>query len=238
MVRRVIYPLLDLIYPPHCYICNDPLSTHRYICENCLSSFEKITDPVCEKCGKPVQDSGGVCSECSEGDREYFLARSYGVYRPGGGLAEAIGGLKYEGERALARDLAPLLNEGKPGYLLSRVDGLTFVPASREKLSRRGFNQAELLARVVSRKFEVPLFRTLVKEVETEPQAELNREERLKNVKGSFASENPVEYESVLLVDDVFTTGATASECSKVLKEAGASRVCVATLARSYPESD
>ncbi|MBS3765006.1 ComF family protein [Candidatus Bipolaricaulota bacterium] len=229
------YPLLDIFYPPHCYLCGKALSDHRYICESCLDSFEQITDPICERCGKPTLKTGGVCSECAGGDREFFLARSFGLYKPGGGLAEAISGLKYEGEKALSKDLAPLLDKGKPGELLEEVDALTFVPLSRTKLKDRKFNQAELLAREVSRMTGVPLFRTLVKSEQTRPQAELNREERLINVRGSFDYEETISYDRVLLIDDVFTTGSTADECSRVLKEAGAERVYVATLARSYP---
>lgn len=235
--RRVGYPILDIFYPPHCYLCGKSLSTHRYICESCLDSFEKITDPVCEKCGKPALKSGGVCEECAKGNREFFLARSFGLYRPGRGLAEAIAGFKYEGEKALGSDLARLFDRGKTGYLLRKADALTYVPLSRNKRRDRKFNQAELLARAVSRENDIPLFRTLEKTENTRPQAELSREERLNNVRGSFAWEETVDYDSVLLIDDVFTTGSTVDECSKVLKDAGAERVYVVTLARSYPES-
>jgi len=235
--RRVGYSILDILYPPHCFLCGKGLSTHRYICKSCLTSFDQISGPICEKCGRPTVKAGGVCSECAKGEREFFLARSFGLYKPGSGLAEAITGFKYEGEKALGKDLALLFGRGKTAALLDYVDGLTFVPLSTDKLEERKFNQAELLARVVSRKNGIPLFETLVKTESTRPQAELNREERLVNVEGSFTWEEPVEYSSVLLIDDVFTTGSTVDECSKVLKEAGAERVYVATLARSYPDS-
>ncbi|MEF8799237.1 MAG: ComF family protein, partial [Candidatus Bipolaricaulota bacterium] len=221
--------MLDILYPPHCYLCGEPLTTHRYICPDCLDSFEEITGPICEKCGQPARKPGGVCSECSEGNREFFLARSFGRYKPGGGLAESIKGLKYEGEKALAKGLAPLLARGESGEFLERVDAITFVPLSREKLADRGFNQAELLAQSLARDRGIPSFQTLIKERATKPQAELGREERLVNVRGSFTYRKRVDYESVMLVDDVFTTGATVDECSKVLKEAGVGRVFVAT---------
>ncbi len=228
------YPLLDILYPPHCFLCGEPLRAHGYICDDCLNSFQKISDPVCEKCGKPALESGGLCSECAKGEREFFLARSWGIYKPGEPLAESISGLKYEGERALARELGTLLGRGKTELTIDRVDGLTYVPLSQDKLEDRGFNQAELLAREFAREKDIPLFHSLVKQKPTKPQAELSREERLVNVRGSFACEESVEPETVLLIDDVFTTGATVDECSKVLKGAGAERVYVATLARSY----
>ncbi|MEF8726300.1 MAG: ComF family protein [Candidatus Bipolaricaulota bacterium] len=229
--------MLDILYPPHCYLCGKPLTTHGYICPDCLDSFEEITGPICEKCGQPARKPGGVCSECSEGNREFFLARSFGRYKPGGGLAESIKGLKYEGEKALAKGLASLLARGESGEFLERVDAITFVPLSRKKLADRGFNQAELLAQSLARDRGIPSFQTLIKERATKPQAELGREERLVNVRGSFTYRKRVDYESVMLVDDVFTTGATVDECSKVLKEAGVGRVFVATLARSFPGS-
>ena len=232
-MRRVGYSLVDLLYPPHCYLCGKSLATHRYICQSCLSSFDQITNPVCERCGKPALESGGVCSECAKGDREFFLARSYGLYRPGNGLAEAISGFKYEGEKALSNDLAPLLTRGKPGELVDAVEAITFVPLNEEKLKERGFNQAELLARKVSRITGIPIFRTLSKPVLTKPQAKLSREERLTNVSGSFDPEKTIHRDRVLLIDDVFTTGSTADECSRVLKEAGAEQVYVTTLART-----
>lgn len=226
--------MLDILYPPHCFLCGEPLRAHGYICDDCLNSFRKISDPVCEKCGKPALESGGVCSECAKGEREFFLARSWGIYKPGEPLAESISGLKYEGERALARDLGNLLGRGKTEVMTDRVDGLTYVPLSQDKLEDRGFNQAELLAREFAREKDIPLFHSLIKQEPTKPQAELSREKRLVNVRGSFACEEGVDYETVLLIDDVFTTGSTVDECSKVLKEAGAERIYVATLARSY----
>ncbi len=229
--------MLDILYPPHCYLCGEPLEEHRYICHDCLNSFEEITGPVCERCGKPAPESGGLCSMCAKGEREFFLARSFGLYEPGGGLAESIKGLKYEGEKALAKNLAPLLERGKTGEMIDKAEAVTFVPLSNEKLEDRGFNQAELLARVLARRKDLPLLETLVKNEMTRPQAELGREERLTNVRGSFAYREEIDRESILLVDDVFTTGATVDECSRVLKRAGAGRVYVVTLARSYPES-
>lgn len=228
---------MDILYPPHCYLCGQPLEEHRYICRDCLSSFKEITGPICERCGKPAPDSGGLCEDCSDGDREFFLARSFGLYEPGGGLAESIKGLKYEGERALARDLAPLLGQEGNSELLERAEAVAFVPLSSEKLERRGFNQAELLARSLARAENLPVIETLYKSMETRPQADLGRADRLINVQGSFAYRREIEFDSVLLVDDVFTTGATVDECSKVLKRAGTERIYVATLARSYPGS-
>jgi len=201
-----------------------------------LGEIEEITGPVCARCGRPMERSGGLCSECAAGETEFFLARSFGHYKPGGLLARGITGLKYKGEKALARELGPLLDRGYTGELMHEAQAITYVPLSSEKLADRGFNQARLLATFLGRKVDLPVIKTLRKTKVTSPQAELGRKERLVNVRDCFDVIRPISVDSILLVDDVFTTGSTVNECSKVLKLGGAKRVFVATLARSYPD--
>lgn len=198
--------------------------------------MEEITGPVCARCGRPMERSGGLCSECAGGETEFFLARSFGHYKPGGLLARGITGLKYEGEKALARELGPILNRGYTGELIHEAQAITYVPLSSKKLAERGFNQARLLATFLGQEVGLPVIQTLRKTQNTSPQAELGRKERLLNLRNCFEVIEPISVDSILLVDDVFTTGSTVSECSKVLKRGGAKRVFVATLARSYPD--
>ncbi len=231
---RIGYSVLDIFFPPHCYLCETPLDCHQYICDDCKARFERITPPVCRKCGAPTSRPGRLCYDCVAGGREFFLARSFGLYRPGGLLAETITGLKYKKEKALARELGPLLARGVTGELAEKAEAITFVPLSRSKLKERGFNQAKLLAQALSGEVDLPVIDALVKTRETGPQAELDRSERLVNVEGSFEPRGPIDYGSVLLVDDVFTTGSTATECSRALKEGGAEKVYVVTVGRSY----
>ncbi|MFW6049187.1 MAG: double zinc ribbon domain-containing protein [Candidatus Bipolaricaulota bacterium] len=231
---RIGYSVLDIFFPPHCYLCETPLETHGYICDDCKARFEKITPPVCDRCGAPLSRPGRLCNNCVAGGREFFLARSYGFYSPDGTLAGAIKGLKYGQERALAGELGPLLNEGLTGELVDMAEAITYVPLRKKKLKERGFNQARLLAESLSVEVDLPLVGALNKTRETAPQAELGRAERLVNVRESFEPVRPIEVDRVLLVDDVFTTGATADECSKALKEGGAERVYVVTVGRSH----
>lgn len=231
---RLGYSTLDILFPPHCYFCGTPLDGHKYICSDCLGALKKVSGPVCARCGKPAAEAGRLCPQCAAGEREFFLARSYGQYRPDTLLSKAITGMKYRGERALATELGPLLNQGLTGELVRRGELITYVPLTDRKLRERGFNQAKLLARYLAQEVDLPLVEALMKTRETQPQAELGRKERRTNLKDSFAPVRTIHRDEVLLIDDVFTTGATATECSKALKHAGAKRVYVVTLARSY----
>jgi ComF family protein len=159
-------------------------------------------------------------------------ARTFGPYE--GQLARLIQLYKYGGERALARVLASLLHELlEANGLAQAIEGITFVPMSRKRQRERGFNQAELLARRLGQLTRKPVFSALRKVQETKPQEALSRAERLQNLKGAFAPHGQAHYESVLLVDDVYTTGATAWECAQALKEASYKRVYVLTVART-----
>ena len=159
-------------------------------------------------------------------------ARAFGPYE--GRLAQLIQLYKYGGERALARLLASLLHEllQAEGFT-QEIDGITFVPMSRKRRRERGFNQAELLARRLGQLIQAPVFSALLKTKETEPQEALSRAERLKNLQGAFAARGRARCERVLLVDDVYTTGATVRECAQALKAGGYEHVYVLTVART-----
>lgn len=155
---------------------------------------------------------------------------SYGLYE--GVLQEAISQLKFHGVKRLSKPLGRLLLS----FELSGIDldGIVPVPLSMKRLRERGFNQSLLIARIVSEEKGIPmLIDILLKKKETPPQTELSAKERLSNLKGAFEVKGNIEGMRILLVDDVMTTGATVTECSKELIKAGAKEVIVLTLARS-----
>lgn len=232
--------LLNLLYPPHCYVCETPLEgiIKMYICANCFAMIERPKAPMCLKCGAmlsiSISNSVDLCLECANQRRFFDLARSFGIYEDGGVLASLIWGLKYRGEVALSKELAGYLyqtfNEiGQP----SQVEAITFVPLSKLRQRERGFNQAELLAKDLGKKLNLAVFPALCKIKETKPQTGLNPQERKENIKGAFALAATPSCKSILLIDDVYTTGATVNECSRVLKEGGYEQVCVLTVARA-----
>jgi len=222
---------LQLLYPPHCYLCGAPIE-EGYICNDCYEGLPRIPleGPLCVRCGAPLADpQADICGECANRPWFFDRARSFGLYE--GGLAELVKGLKYRGERALAPLLARYLLEA--GDFFKYTEALTFVPLSPLKLRERGFNQAELLAREMSKLTGLPTISTLVKVRETEDQTALSPAERLENVRGAFAPRGVARFSRIGLIDDVYTTGATAEECSRALKEGGYEEVYVLTVARA-----
>lgn len=227
---------LHLLYPPVCPLCNASLegesaSAHRFICTLCIDSVEKIEGPVCWFCGDPLDSTDiDLCERCAFEPVPYEQARSVGIYD--GSLARAIQLLKYERERALARTLAPLLAESL-SKLDWELDAITFVPLHSRSQRLRGFNQSELLARALGKLTEHPVIPTLRKTLATRPQMELTGSERRENLSGAFKALRQEFRGKLLLIDDVFTTGTTVSECSGALRNAGVEGVYVLTLARA-----
>lgn len=243
-IQRAAHDALFLLYPPQCPLCETRLHSLQssLVCPKCLEELERQESPWCVRCGESFlptdaqalgrEQTKDLCDRCGTQRVPFERARAYGPYE--GRLARLIQLYKYGGERALARVLASLLYELLQAERLTQeIDGITFVPMSRKRQRERGFNQAELLARRLGQLTRKPVFSALHKVQETKPQEALSRAERLQNLKGAFASHGQARYESVLLVDDVYTTGATAWECAQALKEAGYKRVYVLTVART-----
>ena len=227
---QLVKGFLDLIFPPTCFVCGQV--KEEPLCSQCLASFSLIKEPICEKCGKPCVLKVTACKECS-GRRFYFAkARTFGLYE--GNLKEAIHQFKYEGGKRIAPLLARLIvDKMEPSSF--RADLLTWVPLSSRKEASRGYNQAYLLTRGIAKLTGQLSSPTLRLSKETRDQSKLTLPERRRNVKEAFAAITGINLknESVLLIDDVFTTGSTVNECSKVLLKAGAGNVAVLTVARS-----
>lgn len=232
--------LLDLLYPPRCEACGR-LREHL-ICPDCLAAIERIRPPVCELCGAPFDpgaQSAPRCADCRGKRRSFSVARSAGYYS--GPLVEAIRRFKYHCQMALWRPLGGLmveaLEDGAGAIEPGTVDVVCSVPLHGSRLRERGFNQSDLLAEVVAEAIGKPLKPLLAKTRATLPQVELPAESRATNVRDAFAADlhEVIQGQTVLLIDDLFTTGATMTECARVLTRAGAEEVRVLTLARPLP---
>ena len=190
---------------------------------------------LCCACGTPFQnrfplDDEGRCALCRNGLRGFDAAYCYGVY--GGVLRRLIHLFKYGKVRSLEAPLADYLLRTLPREV--RFDAIVAVPLHWRRRWRRGFNQCELLAREVSRRTGIPVAKALRRPRASKAQAGLTLAARRHNVKmGSFSVAADVAGQSVLLVDDVLTTGSTAAACALALKRAGALRVSVITVARA-----
>ncbi|MBI1730577.1 ComF family protein [Candidatus Acetothermia bacterium] len=230
-----LWGTLGLLYPPCCALCDSALepSQKHFACPSCLMTIQAIRHPWCLRCGDPLETPGiDLCERCAHESVSFDWAQSVALYD--GVLARLIQKLKYEQERALVHELAPLLEKHlQDEQLADQFDAITFVPMSRKSLQRRGFNQSELLAKRVGKLVAKPLLFLLQKIRETRSQMELSGEERRQNLQGAFIARPHPTLKRVLILDDVYTTGATARECSRALRECGWEQVMVLTLART-----
>lgn len=228
--------LLELFFPPPsgCPFCGGQAEGGG-ACPACRGRLAAYREQVgCVVCGAFFADGApagepGICAACRREPPPFARARSLGPYE--GPLKAAVLRLKFGGERWLARPLGELLAELARTFPAERPV-LVPVPLSRGRLRERGYNQAALLAREMSRALGWPLVEALMKIKEAPPQERLTAKERLSAPVGSFAPAVGLASGSeVVLVDDVITTGATASECARALLGAGARAVFVAAAA-------
>jgi ComF family protein len=230
--------LLDIIYPRFCTVCGAETGAGQgYVCWDCVSGFEVITRPFCAVCGDPVEgmiEHEYLCSFCEKAKPGFDMARSAVKYR--GVVCSVLQLLKYSKQTFLVADILPFLSACVTAhYSKIYFDGVTFVPLYSKKERERTFNQSRLLAGELARTLDLPFLPNCLERTRyTMTQTDLNASQRRKNVYGAFAHLNRkwLEGRTLLLVDDVMTTGATVNECSRVLKEAGAAGVFVVTVAR------
>jgi ComF family protein len=229
---------------------NTQVDSHRllasYCCANCAKTFTTITPPMCNQCGimfKSHQAQNHLCGACIAQPKKFGKARASVVYDKE--LIAVLHRFKYAGKIQLARPLGGLLLATYTQFWNKEaIDVMIPVPLHTTKFRRRGFNQSILLiyswkymASAMNIKFpDVPIDRdVLVRNRPTAPQTGLGRQQRLKNIQDAFSVFQPerIQEKKIVLVDDVYTTGATVNECTHTLLQAGASQVDVLTLARA-----
>lgn len=190
--------------------------------------------PFCKKCGKSIFDANGLCSECRR--NSFYFKKAYSVCLYEGIIKDCIHKFKYGGNLKLASDLSKIMIDFANKYLeINTFDTVIPVPLSNTRQRQRQFNQADILAKSLARYFNFPLCSyNLIKTKNTSSQTGLPKTERVKNLKEAFKVKRAdlIQNKNILLIDDVFTTGATVNECSKTLAEAGAKEVYVLTLSR------
>lgn len=227
MYEPYLAALADLFYPQWCVSCNRRASD--VLCRPCFESLPWTGSPTCERCGVPTAFETPACGACKNVDFSFESARAPLRYEGVG--KEIVHALKYRGYTAVVEKLAaPLLAEAvdNPG----RFDAVVPVPLHRARLRKRGFNQAALLARGLAGRMNSPVSDTLQVVRSTRDQVELSAAERRRNVAGAFSAGTRARGR-LLLVDDVFTTGATTSACAAALLRAGAAEVHAVTLCRT-----
>lgn len=233
IVKGINY-LEDFLFNPHsCMFCGCECDDDELrICFRCKEDLDFIKDRFCLKCGTLLLGDYDFCIECKNESHEFEMARSVLLYNQKS--APAILKFKYGGRKAYAIPLAKLLAKR---YAESDIlaDIVTFVPMPEDRKKQRGYNQSEELCKEFSLLTGIKMVETLKRIKNTERQATLGKEERRKNLQGSFGAvaKKCFKDKDVLIIDDVVTTGATADECAKTLLKAGARSVSVLSVAKT-----
>ncbi len=222
----------ELLYPSDikCVICGDdlPRKTRYNVCDRCELSFNT---KFCLRCGRAMKNMADYCDRCQNEIYNFDLARAPFEYT--GEVVHIVHRLKYGGAKYLAETFAQFMADT---YFEQKIeaDFVTYIPMHRKKQKNRGYNQAELIAKSLSEIINLPLVSTLERVKQTTNFAKMNRSQRAEAVKGVYAlaaHKAELKDKRILLVDDVFTTGATANECSALLKSAKCKMVSVLTFA-------
>lgn len=229
----------DFIFPKLCF-CNEPTDNPDSLCDKCWKKLDFISSNCCSKCGIP-QDynfgAGALCPECIKKEPHFDIARSVFKYDDFSGKFITL--LKYADKTHLVEMLSKfLVTEIRNQPDFDDYDIITSVPIHQMRLLGRKFNQSALLANKISSQTNIECNNMLLKRVKNVvPQTGLKRKHRLKNVKGVFDIVNKnldkIKNARVIIIDDVYTTGATLNECAKVLKLNGAEKVFAVTIART-----
>lgn len=237
---RILSRTADALFPPRCAACGGPPGDGPDLtwCRACFEELAFVTSPLCPCCGRPYAFTDDMpdhlCGECLRGRFRFDAARSAAIYQ--GAVRRGILQLKFGGKLHWAPALGKLTAlHAETRRILDRADVILPVPMHLRRVRRRGFNQAVLLARFAGRLSSRPVaVNALARARFTKPQTRLSRDDRLRNVRGAFMVARPeaISGKAVVLLDDVFTTGTTLSECADAVKEAGAVWVGAVTVAR------
>lgn len=214
--------VLDVIYPPRCPGCKQEVITHGRWCPACLKQLLAVREINCQAHHLRYLDG---CLTLSE-------------YR--GSVKRLIHAMKFQRKEEYAPHLRRLLEEGRVAQRLCEVDGVLPVPLSAERIKERGYNQVTAIFQEWAKERKLPwLEGLLARQKNTLPQWELSLAERHKNIKDAFMLTRPKDvyvYKSLLLVDDIITTGVTLDECARILKQAGVLKVYALTIAAGAKE--
>lgn len=234
--------LVNFILPPRCIKCGKILQEHNGLCSDCFNKIRFISAPYCARCGLPFTDESGLsagkrqlCGKCLQEKRPLFsMQRSAFIYD--NESKNLILDFKFNDKTVSAETLANILFSAGHDIWQEKPDLLLPVPIHQLRLLKRRYNQSALLVKYLSEKSEISAdYFSLIRHQNTIPQVQLSGDARRRNLQKAFSVKYPqkLQGKSVVLVDDVETTGSTLNECAKVLKKAGVKKIYALTLART-----
>lgn len=224
--------ITDLVYPRRCAVCDEVLGFGAGLVCGRHRNLPYVKEPCCMRCGKEIESEDmEYCADCERHSRSFD--RVFPVFNYEEPVKSAVLAIKYHNKREYCEYYGECIaNKLRPYVDRYALDGVAYVPVHKRKRRIRGYNQAELLSKVVSDRLGLPLLDgALIRTSFTTPQKELSNVQRANNLKQSMAvGTRYPDCRSIVLVDDIFTTGATADVCAGLLKEAGAQHVYCATV--------
>lgn len=222
---------IDLLFPRRCPVCDRPVRpAGGQICRECRPKLQYVRQPLCMKCGKPLNSRAEYCFDCAH--KKHLYDRGVCLYQYGS-VRQTVYRFKYAGRREYARFLGGEMAAGLGKLLLSwKPDGLIPVPLHPARLRRRGYNQAALLAAEIGRCLEIPVYENwIVRCRNTKPQKLLDGRARQNNLKRAFKIvQNDVKLKTIIVIDDIYTTGSTVDEIAGLCRQNGVEKVYFAAL--------
>lgn len=229
VLRKIKNMIEELLFPRRCPVCDEVLpvlavrETSRFICPACRKKVERVKEPVCKKCGKPIgEERKENCADCERKKHEFVQGKAVFAYK--GPIKESLYRFKYGNRREYADFYAQETLRYYEKWITDRkIQVIIPIPLHKSRQRRRGYNQAELFAKILGERMGIPV-RTdlLIREKNTVPQKELSETERKNNLKNAFKiTENIVQLTYILLVDDIYTTGSTLDAAAHTLRQAG-----------------
>jgi len=235
-IKRLGTMVLDAVYPRACPVCRDVVTPKgELICPDCREKLPYLTEPVCMCCGRPIaSEQEEYCYGC--GQREFSYERGYAVFVYDDVMQQAVADFKYRNRRELADFFTEeMLQVFRRKLRTCGAEAFVPVPVHDARKRYRGYNQAEVLCRMLAGRTGIPMADVLVRDKKTAPQKELDARERLRNLESAIRyKEEALSGKSVpkcvVLVDDIYTTGSTAEACTRALLREGVNKVYVFSL--------
>ncbi len=222
--KRFVLFVTELLFPPRCPGCDEILTAtdrKKSFCKSCLKNIKIVGNITCMKCGRPLKDATTeYCSTCAK--TTHIFDKGYATFQYFGPMKSAMYRLKYSNKRCYCRAFAKytaMLYRNE--FSKQNFDAIIPVPMYKKKEKARGYNQAAVIAKALSKEFDIPILSNNIHRiVDTKPMKGLNPLERKENIQNAFKlSENTIQLNKVLIVDDIYTTGSTMDAISAVLKQ-------------------
>jgi len=228
--------ILDWIYPPTCISCrralpvNRPASEKILLCNSCIPLFEKVAPPICDTCGIPVESGIHTCAPCR--GKSFHFSKNHATFLYQDVLRDLLHELKFRNKKQIAHGLGQLWAAALKDHPFPENTCLVPLPMHKKKRRERGFNQADILATELSLALNIPLAKIITRTLDTPPQSAMHPSLRAENVDGVFSLTQEIDpAKNYIIIDDIYTSGASLNECAKILKNAGAASVDGMTLA-------